>query len=168
MTRRNARRPAPLVVLGLGLAACAQIGQGIETAGQKIQENPKAVLGTVVGAAGGGLIAAAAGGGTGWIVAGSLLGGMAGGFAGHKLDARDKRMAEEAAARAFEQNRTGQTSSWTNPDSGHSGTITPTKTYQLASGQYCRRYTQTIDVGAEPQEASGTACRRSDGTWEIQ
>jgi surface antigen len=162
------RALAPALMAAFVLGACASVGRGIEQAGEKIQENPKAVLGTVVGAAGGGLIAAAAGGGTGWIVAGSLLGGMAGGYVGHKLDARDTRMAEEAAARAFEQNRTGQTSTWTNPDSGHSGTITPTKTYQLASGQYCRRYTQTIDVGGEPQQASGTACRRADGTWEVQ
>ena len=168
MTRENARRLAPLVALAFALGACAEIGRGVETAGEKIQENPKAVLGTVVGAAGGGLIAAAAGGGAGWIVAGSLLGGLAGGVVGHKLDARDKRMAEEAAARAFEHNQTGQTSTWTNPDTGNSGTVTPTKTYQLASGQYCRRYTQTINVGGEPQEASGTACRGSDGTWQIQ
>jgi surface antigen len=166
--RESVRALASVLVVVFALGACASVGRGIEQAGQRIQENPKAVLGTVVGAAGGGLIAAAAGGGTGWIVAGSLLGGMAGGFVGHKLDDRDRRMAEEAAARAFEQNRTGQTSTWSNPDTGHSGTITPTKTYQLASGQYCRRYTQTIDVGGEPQQASGTACRRSDGTWEIQ
>jgi surface antigen len=144
------------------------VGAQIEKAGQEIQQNPKAVLGTVVGAAGGGLIAAAAGGNAGWIVAGSLLGGLAGGYVGHKLDARDKRMAEETAARAFEQNRTGQTSTWSNPDSGNSGSVTPTKTYQLAGGQYCRRYTQTISVGGEPQEASGTACRQADGTWAIQ
>ena len=168
MKQESLRRLAPAVALAFALAACETVGRGVESAGEKIQENPKAVLGTVVGAAGGGLIAAAAGGGTGWIVAGSLLGGLAGGAIGHKLDARDKRMAEEAAARAFEQNRTGQTSTWSNPDTGNSGTVTPTKTYQLASGQYCRRYTQTIRVGGEPQEASGTACRRSDGTWEIQ
>jgi surface antigen len=168
VNRESVRVLAPGLLLAFALGACASVGRGIEQAGERIQENPKAVLGTVVGAAGGGLIAAAAGGGTGWIVAGSLLGGMAGGFVGHKLDDRDRRMAEEAAARAFEQNRTGQTSTWSNPDTGHSGTITPTKTYQLANGQYCRRYTQTIDVGGDPQEASGTACRRSDGTWEIQ
>jgi surface antigen len=168
LDRERLRRLAPVVVLAVGLGGCETVGRGIESAGEKIQDNPKAVLGTVVGAAGGGLIAAAAGGGTGWIIAGSLLGGLAGGFVGHKLDARDKRMAEEAAARAFEQNRTGQTSTWSNPDSGNSGSITPTKTYQLASGQYCRRYTQTIRVGGESQEATGTACREADGTWRIQ
>lgn len=168
MNRESSRGLVLVVVLAFLLAACETVGRGIESAGEKIQDNPKAVLGTVVGAAGGGLIAAAAGGGTGWIVAGSLLGGLAGGFVGHKLDARDKRMAEEAAARAFEQSRTGQTSTWSNPDSGNSGSITPTQTYQLASGQYCRRYTQTIRVGGEAQEASGTACRQADGTWAIQ
>ncbi|RZJ46716.1 MAG: DUF4271 domain-containing protein, partial [Flavobacterium sp.] len=32
----------------------------------------------------------------------------------------------------LERAPTGQTVNWTNPDSGHSGSITPTKTYQNA------------------------------------
>ena len=52
------------------------------------------------------------------------------------------------AQRTFESAKTGETTTWQNPDSGHSGSITPTHTYQAASGQYCREYQQTIDVGA--------------------
>ena len=77
-------------------------------------------------------------------------------------------MAAEAAQRAFDANPTGQPSVWNNPDSGHSGSITPTKTYQLANGQYCRMYTQTINIGNEPQQTYGTACRQPDGSWQIQ
>ena len=51
MNRENVRRIAPVVALVLGLAGCETVGRGIEQAGQKIQDNPKAVLGTVVGAA---------------------------------------------------------------------------------------------------------------------
>ena len=57
---------------------------------------------------------------------------------------------------------------WRNPDSGNSGSITPTRTYEIANGQYCREYRQTIVIGGEPQQAYGTACRQPDGTWQTQ
>jgi surface antigen len=161
MSRSSAALLAPLVLCVFLVSACASVQQGVE-------DNPKAVLGGLIGAAGGGLIAAAAGGGAGWIVAGTALGGMLGGAIGHGLDERDKRMAQEAAARAFENNRAGQASVWNNPDSGNSGSVTPTQTYQLANGQYCRRYEQTINVGGQPKQSYGTACRQADGTWQIQ
>jgi surface antigen len=77
-------------------------------------------------------------------------------------------MAAEAAQRAFEQNRTGQSTAWKNPDSGNSGSVTPTRTYQLANGQYCREYNQTILIGGQQHQAYGTACRQPDGSWQIQ
>lgn len=146
-----------IVLLALAFASCASMS-----------ENPKAVLGSVGGAAAGGLIAAAAGGGTKYIVLGALAGGLIGGVVGKKLDDRDKRMATEAAQQAFESNRTGQSSAWQNPDSGNSGTVTPTRTYQIANGQYCREYTQEIYVGGEKHQSYGTACRQPDGSWQVQ
>jgi surface antigen len=77
-------------------------------------------------------------------------------------------MAAANAQRALETSRTGQTTSWSNPDSGHSGDITPTRTYQNASGQYCREYQQEIDIGGQKEKAHGTACRQPDGSWKIQ
>ena len=133
-----------------------------------IENNPKAVLGSLLGAAAGAGIAAAAGGGAGAIVGAGLGGALIGGFVGNRLDARDKRLANEAAQRAFESNRAGQASVWSNPDSGNSGSITPTRTYQIANGQYCREYQQTIVVGGERNQAYGTACRQADGTWTIK
>jgi surface antigen len=100
---------------------------------------------------------------------GAGLGGMLiGGLIGNRLDARDKKMASQAAQQAFENNHTGQSTAWTNPDNGHSGTITPTRTTQLANGQYCREYKQTITIGGQPNQAYGTACRQPDGSWRIQ
>jgi surface antigen len=155
------RRVAPVLALALLVSSCATVKQTYE-------DNPKAVLGTVLGVAAGAGIAAAAGGGAGWILGGAALGGLLGGVVGNRLDARDKRMAAAAAQRAFEDNRTGQSSAWRNPDSGNSGSITPTRTYQLANGGYCREYRQTISIGGENHQAYGTACRQADGTWQIQ
>jgi surface antigen len=139
-----------------------------QTLADTTRDNPKAVLGSLGGAAAGAGIAAIAGASSGWIVAAGLAGGLLGGAIGHRLDNRDKQMAAEAAARAFESNRTGQSAAWKNPDSGNSGTITPTKTYQAGNGQYCREYRQDIVVGGEKQQAYGTACRQPDGSWQIQ
>jgi surface antigen len=150
-----------LIVTLFAASSCTQLTQGVEN-------NPKAVLGALGGAALGGGIAALAGGGTGAIVGATLGGALLGGYIGNRLDARDKQMASQAAQKAFESAQTGQPSVWNNPDTGHSGSITPTRTYQLANGTYCRQYEQTIDVGGEQHQAYGTACRQPDGTWKIQ
>jgi surface antigen len=68
--------------------------------------------------------------------------------------------------RTLESAPTGQAASWRNPDSGNSGTVTPTRTYQRSGGEYCREYTQTVRVGGKTEEAYGTACRQPDGTWK--
>lgn len=161
MHRTNIRIVAVVVLLALFSSSCASMQQTWE-------ENPKAVLGGFLGAAGGAGIAALAGGGPGVIVASALGGALLGGFVGKKLDDRDKQMAAQAASQAFEHNRSGQSSVWNNPDSGNSGSVTPTKTYQIANGQYCREYSQTITVGGEQHQAYGTACRQPDGSWKVQ
>jgi surface antigen len=158
--RRVVRVTAVLLAAAL-LTSCSQLSQGV-------QDNPKAILGTLGGAALGGGIAALAGGGTGAIVGATLGGALLGGFIGNRLDARDKKLAAENAQKAFEDSRSGQTTVWNNPDSGNSGSITPTRTYQLANGTYCREYHQTITVGGEQHQAYGTACRQPDGTWKIE
>src|SRR5439155_925991 len=126
---------------------CALVVSSCATMKQTYENNPKAVLGTILGAAAGAGIAAAAGGGPGAIVGAGLGGALIGGFVGNRLDDRDKRLAAEAAQKAFENNPAGQASVWRNPDSGNSGSITPTRTYEIANGQYCREYRQTIVIG---------------------
>ena len=161
MALRNAARLVPVVTLAVLMCSCATMTEGVK-------DNPKAVLGTLLGGAAGAGIAAAAGGGTGAIIGAGLGGALIGGVIGNRLDARDKRIAAEAAQRAFENNRVGQATAWQNPESGNSGTITPTRTTQLANGQYCREYKQTVLIGGQEHQAYGTACRQPDGTWRMQ
>ena len=158
-----------------GLSRCVAIvvlvafpALSCQTLADTTSNNPKAVLGSLGGAAAGAGIAAIAGASSGWIVAAGLAGGLLGGAIGHHLDNKDKELAAQAAARAFESNRTGQAASWKNPDSGNSGSVTPTRTYQASSGQYCREYRQDVVIDGELQEAYGTACRQPDNTWKIQ
>jgi surface antigen len=132
-----------------------------------IEDNPKASIGAFGGAAFGGLIAAAAGGG-GAAIAGAVIGGaLLGGLAGNMLDQRDKRMAADAQQRALESAPTGKPVAWTNPDSGHSGTVTPVRTYQ-SGGAYCREFQNEVNIGGKMENAYGTACRQPDGSWKVQ
>ena len=146
------------VALILALSACAE-DQGAKQTG-----------GTLIGAGLGALVGSQIGGGTGQLVAvavGALAGAYVGGEVGKSLDRADKLSMERTSQRALESNRTGQTSSWQNPDSGHSGTLTPTQTYQSAAGTDCREYQQTVTIDGKTERAHGRACREPDGTWKI-
>lgn len=134
-------------------------------------ENPKQAIGTLGGGALGAWAGSTIGKGTGNVVAtavGAVGGALLGGYVGGQLDQKDRMMAERTAQAAFESTRTGQSARWVNPDTGNSGVLIPTRTFQSPGGQYCREYTQTISVGGKKQEGYGTACRQPDGSWQIQ
>ena len=156
MSRTMLQITAALLLVVVAATGCATI-----------EDNPKASIGAFGGAAFGGLIAAAAGGG-GAAIAGAVIGGaLLGGFAGNALDQRDKRLAAEAQQRALESAPTGQPVAWTNPDNGHAGTVTATRTYQ-SGGAYCREFQSDVTIDGKPDKAWGTACRQPDGSWKVQ
>lgn len=137
---------------------------------QNMQDNPKQTMGTVLGAGTGALIGSQIGGGRGQLVGvalGTLAGAMIGSEIGKSLDNADKAMSQRTAQTALETGRTGQATSWRNPDSGNSGTYTPTNTYRSPSGQDCREFEQTINVEGRTERAMGRACRQPNGTWQI-
>ena len=101
-----------------------------------------------------------------WLVAGAGLGALVGNNIGAQLDERDRLLAGQTLQHTLEQAPTNAVGSWNNPDSGNSGTVTPTVT-RYTDGQPCREFTTTIDVGGQPQQGYGTACRQADGSWKI-
>lgn len=144
------------LVLIAGLTGCenSQLGQ-------------KTQIGAVAGAAGGGLIGAAAGGGGAGIAAGVLLGGLLGGGVGYYLDDRDKEALARQTQDSLQNAPNGQVTTWQNPDSTRSGSVTPLNDYRDASGRYCRDFRQTVEVEGRVESAEGTACRNSDGNWVV-
>jgi len=133
----------------------------------EVNENPKTSIGALGGAAVGGLIAGAAGAGGAGIAAGVIGGGLLGGLVGKLLDERDHRLATQAAHQAVETAPSGTVVPWRNPDNGHTGTVTPVRTYQASSGGYCREYETTVTVGGRLERGYGTACRQPDGNWHV-
>lgn len=154
------RLPVVIALVGaLGLGACSSTDRGEKQTG-----------GTVLGAVVGGLAGSAFGRGEGRLIMtglGTLLGAFVGSEIGQSLDRADRAAAARTAQTTLETGRIGQTSSWSNPDTGHAGTITPTRTYQQPDGNYCREYQQTVTVGGKTEQAYGTACRQPDGSWKI-
>ena len=131
---------------------------------------PKQTGGAVIGGAAGGLLGSQIGHGSGRLAAtaaGALLGALAGSSVGQSLDRADQMYASRSTQTALERAPVGTATTWTNPDSGHSGTVTPVRTYQTAGGQYCREYQQSVTVNGQSQSAYGTACRQPDGSWKI-
>jgi len=128
-------------------------------------------VGTLVGAGLGGYIGSEIGGrGTSGAVgaaAGTLAGAIVGGSIGRRLDEADRLEHQRTTQHALETAQTGTSQEWQNPDTGHSGSVTPTRTYEAESGQPCREFQQTIIVGGEEVQGYGTACRQPDGTWKI-
>ena len=142
-------------------AVRAECQQG-ETSGGEI-------FGTLAGAALGGLVGSQFGSGKGnaaMIGAGVVAGGFLGNKIGKSMSCQDQQQHYDTTQSSLETQKTGQTSSWTNPDTGHSGNITPTRTYTSADGTPCRDFTQTIYVDGEYEEINGSACRQADGSWK--
>jgi surface antigen len=155
------------------LAACTNQGMYSSGGTRSGSVDPvfnKRNAGGLLGAVGGAVLGSNVGKGKGNIAAiavGTLLGAGLGSSVGESLDKADLNYYENTAQTALETAPAGQTLPWSNPQSGNSGTITPKQYYQSSNGQYCREYTQSINVGGRIQEGVGTACRQPDGSWRI-
>ena len=120
----------------------------------------------VIGGVLGGLIGAQAGGGDGRttaIILGTMAGAAVGGSVGRSMAETDRLK----TAHALENVRTGVPSSWRNPDNGNAYVVVPTRTFDAATGP-CRDYTVDAVVGGRSEKVFGTACRQSDGSWQIR
>ena len=154
--------PFASVALAAALAAATTLGGCADT-------GPKQTGGTLLGAGLGALAGSQIGGGTGAMAAvaiGALGGAFLGSEVGKSLDRADRTHMANSSQTALERTPSGQTTAWRNPDSGTSGTFTPTRTYQ-DQGRDCREYQQTIVVGGKNETAIGRACRNADGTWQV-
>ena len=156
--RRRIGFPAAVLAAALALGACAS------------DAGPKQTGGTLIGAALGGLAGSTIGRGSGRHVAigvGTLLGAYLGSEVGRSLDRADRIHAARAARDTLEYGSTGTAGTWVNPDNGHSGTMTPRRTFESLSGEHCRDYETTVTIDGRTESALGTACRRRDGRWVI-
>ena len=119
--------------------------------------------GTVVGGLLGGVLGSQmgrGGGKTAATVIGTLVGAALGGAVGRSMDDTDRLK----TAQALETARTGQSRTWTNPDTRATYTVTPTRTRETDAGP-CREYTVDARIDGQAEKVYGQACRQTDGSW---
>lgn len=145
------RRACLLIPLAALICGCA----GAE------KKDQGTVVGGIVGATLGGFIAddrvkgAAIG-----LVAGALLGRLFGQY----MDEQDRQRASEA----LETTPTGQTTSWSNAQTGKEFALTPTSERFERDGRQCREFETQMVVNGQPRTVPGTACRRAEGeSWDL-
>ncbi len=147
------RRSGLLVVLAsaIALSGCATLDRGDQ--------------GEIIGGVLGGVLGSQIGNGNGQtaaIIIGTMAGSMIGRQIGDNMDARDR----VNTAGALNDARTGEGTTWVNPDNGARYTVTPTRTFE-ARNRPCREFEVDANLDGEPSTLNGTACLQYDGSWEI-
>lgn len=84
-----------------------------------------------------------------------------------RLDSTDQQIRSETTQAALENGPLGEARNWTNPASGHRGTVTPTRTYAEESERPCRDYQTTVTVEGDTETSLYRACREPDGEWVV-
>lgn len=155
----NRKTVSALLLSFVLLSACA--GDGGKD-GEKIGTAAGAVIGAVVGGKTGGGSGKTLGTGLG-----AIFGAWLGKIAGRNLDEMDQQEANEKVQETMDTADVGQTTTWSNPDTGNSGTYTPTSARGDSGGKECRDFESTVVIDGRQEQASGRACRQDDGAWKI-
>ena len=90
-----------------------------------------------------------------------------GGFLGQSLNLSetDIELQRKAARHALDELDDGEVEEWSNTESGYSGAVMPTNTYEL-KGLHCRDFRMRVRA-ARTRNLSLTACKQKDGTWKL-
>lgn len=150
-----------LLSVALGLAGCAS-----DPGQRDANKNAGAV---VAGGVVGGLVGNMFGGGTGKVLM-TAAGAVAGGFVGDRLYKRHAKSEYEkqAAQQALNNGASGQKITWTDPRTQESGYFVALNTQRMSDGRVCRDFRRGLTVGGdEVDQTTGTACRKSNGEWDV-
>ncbi len=123
----------------------------------------KGQSGAVIGAASGALVGQAIGRNTEATLIGVAVGTLLGYIVGNEMDKYDR----QELNHVYERGVSGQQSSWQNPDTGNSYTVTPQPALKGASGP-CRKAEIQAIIDGRPETTYSTACRDESGQWVLQ
>ncbi|OEU68713.1 MAG: hypothetical protein BA863_03845 [Desulfovibrio sp. S3730MH75] len=91
---------------------------------------------------------------------GGGIGLLMGYIVGNEWDKSDEKKVEKS----LEHSKSGETTSWKNPDTGKSYTASPSPAY-VNQNKLCRDVTITEDGG---EQIMAKACRGDDGVWRLK
>jgi surface antigen len=158
--------------LTAGMVLTAMVA-GCANGGPNGGNDNQAIGGAAIGAVVGGLAGAAFGGGSGKAVAiGALAGALVGGVVGHQLDERDRAVRDAALRQSMQQANPNQTMSWSNPNTGNSGTVTPLNSYTAPVSPNstkmttCRDFDETYNRDGQSYSGKAKYCRDAKGDWQ--
>ncbi len=78
------------------------------------------------------------------------------------LTEQDVSLVARLLQRTLDHAPDGTTRRWTNDQSGHSGAITPVRSYIASTGQYCRDYREDLLINGKNRNYLYSACRDED------
>lgn len=84
------------------------------------------------------------------------------------IKAKDNQAVVQARMNALENEISGTEVSWTNPDSGSFGKMTPVETWRTKSGQYCREFKESVTMDGVTNMERGVACRTAGALWKVR
>lgn len=79
----------------------------------------------------------------------------------------DVELAVETMQLALETGSDGAVARWNNPETGNSGAVRPTRTYQTEGGYFCRDFEELLNVKGNVATYDNHACRADDGIWRF-
>jgi surface antigen len=164
LTRRTLRSAALVLLAG----AAAMPLTGCEMLSNQTGMSRSASTGAVTGGAAGGIIALLADANPAWVAASVVLGGVTGGVIGDHLGKQDAETHAQRNLHALDTLAEGQTETWSNSKTGHSGSTTIRRVGRNPDGSVCKEYTETIRTGAETTSRDATACRTANGGWAVR
>jgi surface antigen len=81
------------------------------------------------------------------------------------LTKSDIDLARATLQETLETRVSGEPGNWQNDSTGIEGSVTPLRTYRIASGTYCRDYREIVTRRKNMLTRSRTACRAASGVW---
>jgi len=138
---------------------------GCKTIERETGLNRSTQTGAAAGAATGGILAALLDANPAWIAASVILGGVAGGAIGNSLGKKDAEKHVTTNLHALDTLAEGQTESWSDSDTGNSGSTTVRRVHRDDNGTICKTYTETVNAGSQTTTREGTVCRVPGGGW---
>lgn len=78
------------------------------------------------------------------------------------LTEQDVSLVARLLQRTLDHAPDGTTRRWINDQSGHSGAITPVRSYIASTGQYCRDYREDLSIDGQSRNFLYSACRDED------
>ena len=144
-----------VLLLALTLVGCANLSHEEKGAATG------AIIGLTLGILGGNALdckgCAAIGGSVG-----AIGGGALGASWGRTLDELDRRN----ISHALENQRSGQSLHWTNPDNGSRHAVVA-KPARVENGRPCREFYDDVMIGGQKKQLYGKACRTGPNQWEL-